>query len=96
MDSKFLSKMNTSPKNGREMWVAWIGLGVSLLGFVLCWIPFLGIFFGHVFGIASLVLAVIALLRPFTPPFARLGAVLALLLALMTLALKAIPVVNLL
>ncbi|WP_062309464.1 hypothetical protein [Alicyclobacillus sendaiensis] len=75
---------------------AWIGLGVSLLGFVLCWIPFLGIFFGHVFGIASLVLAVIALLRPFTPPFARLGAVLALLLALITLALKAIPVVNLL
>lgn len=75
---------------------AWLGFGISMLGFVLCWIPFLGIFFGHVFGIVSLVLAIIAILRPFTPPFARLGAVAALLIAIITLVLKAIPVVNLL
>ncbi|SIS83038.1 hypothetical protein [Alicyclobacillus vulcanalis] len=75
---------------------AWITLGVSILGFILCWIPFLGIFFGHVFGVVSLVLAIIALLRPLTPPVARLAAVLSLLVALITIALKAIPVVNLL
>ncbi|GLG02563.1 hypothetical protein Alches_26040 [Alicyclobacillus hesperidum subsp. aegles] len=75
---------------------AWFALLLAVVGFILSWIPLIGIFIGHVFGIVTILCGIIALLRATTPPIARLVAMVSILLGIVTMILKAIPIINLL
>ncbi|GMA57305.1 hypothetical protein C7445_1318 [Alicyclobacillus sacchari] len=75
---------------------AWFTLLIAVIGFVLSWIPLIGIFVGHIFGVITVLCGIVAMLRSTTPPMARLAAMGSILLGIVTLILKAIPIINLL
>lgn len=72
--------------------VGCLALIVSILGFLGAWVPVLGIGFGLIAGIASVVLGAIAA----ASARSRATGLVALVLGLVTILLKLIPGVNLL
>lgn len=71
---------------------------IGFAGFVLSWIPFIGIWIGWIMGVTSIVFGGVGLATASRLP-RRTGytlALLGLILGLVTLVLKSIPILNLL
>lgn len=71
-------------------WAALSSGVVGAAGFVLSWIPLLGIVLGDLLAILALILGLVGLVKPGGKGLAVVGMV----LAVVTLALKSLPVVR--
>ncbi|GEO27503.1 hypothetical protein AAC03nite_32880 [Alicyclobacillus acidoterrestris] len=71
-------------------------LVVSLIGFVLCWIPLLGIPIGHILGVIGVILSIIGMVQASRIGYGSGMSVFGLILSIVTLVLKSIPIINLL
>ncbi|MCL5967089.1 MAG: hypothetical protein M1516_00305 [Firmicutes bacterium] len=62
----------------------------GVLGFVLSWIPIIGIAFGDILGLVAIVAGIVGLLRP----GARGLAIVGIVLGAITVLLKSIPIIR--
>lgn len=86
---------NSSPHRPTNVF-AIIGFIIGITGFVLSWIPFVGIPIGHTLGILTIIFSAIGMARAGRSLSGRSIATIGLVLGILTVVFKSIPLLNLL
>ncbi|WAH37017.1 hypothetical protein [Alicyclobacillus dauci] len=83
-------------RSPRSNGVATAGFIVGIVGFLLSWIPLVGIPIGHIMGVIAIILSIIGMIRASVVQTGRSTAAAGLVFGIVTVVLKSIPLLNLL
>ncbi len=96
MDQQIKSQQGTVQLPPQSNGMATVGLVLGILGFILSWIPLIGIWIGWILGILAIIFSGIGIARAGQTNMGKVAAIIGLVLGILTIIFKSIPFVNLL